>query len=117
MLIYTGANTIFNHEYKKELHDLLSKDYEINKNTKEQTLDKKINSSGISDILEIINFFLTLILIVFYILSTYTYPETSDLKKKINSTTDKIELYIVIYLLLHFLLKLYVSKQKTIFIL
>ena len=117
MLIYTGANTIFNHKYKKELHDLLTKDHVINKNLKEQSLNKKINSSGIGDILETINFFLTLILIVFYILSTYTYPENSDLKKKINTKTEKIELYIVIYLLLHFLLKLYVAKQKTIFIL
>ena len=56
MLIYTGANTLFNHEYKKELHNLLSKDDDINKNPKEQNLDKKINSSGIGNILEIINF-------------------------------------------------------------
>ena len=84
MLIYTGANTIFNHQYKKELHDLLSKDDLINKNTKSQTFDKKINSSGIPDILEIINFCLTIILIFFYILSTYTYPETSSVKKKLT---------------------------------
>ena len=117
MLIYTGANTIFNHEYKKELHDLLAKDDEINKNAKAPTLDKKINSSGISDILEIINFCLTIILIIFYILSTYTYPETNDIKKKINSITDQIELYIVIFLSLHFLLKLYMNQQKIIFLL
>ena len=117
MLIYTGANTIFNHEYKKELHDLLSKDEEIKKNAKAQTLDKKINSSGISDILEIINFCLTIILIIFYILTTYTYPETNDIKKKINTITDQIELYIVIFLSLHFLLKLYTNQQKMIFLL
>ena len=117
MLIYTGANTIFNHEYKKELRDLLSKDQNMNKNPKEQTFDKKIITSGLGDILEIINFCLTLILIIFYILSTYTYPETSDVYKKINSITDKIELYIVIYLILHFLLKLYIVKQKILFLL
>ena len=117
MLIYTGANTLFNHEYKKELHNLLSKDEDINKNPKEQTLDKKINTTGIGNILEIINFCLTFILVVFYVLCTYTYPEDSDLKKKINSATDKIELYIVIYLSLHFLLKVYVTKQKILFLL
>ena len=117
MLIYTGANTLFNHEYKKELHNLLSKDDDINKNPKEQNLDKKINSSGIGNILEIINFCLTFILVVFYVLSTYTYPENSDVKKKINSTTDQIELYIVIYLSLHFLLKVYITKQKILFLL
>ena len=73
MLIYTGANTIFNHEYKKELHDLLSKDKEVNKNPKVQTIDKKIISSGLSDILEIINFCLTLILVVYYIKNKYKY--------------------------------------------
>lgn len=115
MLIYTGASTIFNHEYKKELHNLISRDQELNKNLKEQTLDKKINSSGVSDILEIINFCLTIIIIIFYILSTYTYPETSDTKKKINSIADTIELYIVIFLVIHFLLKLYLNKQKISF--
>ena len=117
MLIYTGANTIFNHQYKKELHDLLSKDEANIKNTKSPTFDKKINSSGIPDILEIINFCLTIILIIFYILSTYTYPETSHIKKKINSITEHIELYIVIYLIAHFLLKLYMNQQKIIFLL
>ncbi len=39
------------------------------------------------------------------------------MKKKINSATDKIELYIVIYLSLHFLLKVYVTKQKILFLL
>ena len=117
MLIYTVANTIFNHQYKKELHDLLSKDDLINKNTKSQTFDKKINSSGIPDILEIINFCLTIILIFFYILSTYTYPETSSVKKKINSITETIELYFVIYFIAHFLLKLYTNQQKIIFLL
>ena len=107
MLIYTGANTIFNHEYKKELHDLLSRDKEVvNKKPKVQTIDKKIISSGLSDILEIINFCLTLILIIFYIICTYTYPETSNIKKKMNSVIDIIELYIVVYLLAHFLIKL-----------
>ena len=117
MLIYTGANTIFNHEYKKELHDLLSKDKEVNKNPKVQTIDKKIISSGLSDILEIINFCLTLILVVFYIIGTYTYPETSELKEKMNSIIETIELYIVIYLAAHFLIKLYINKQKIIFML
>ena len=117
MLIYTGANTIFNHEYKKELHDLLSKDKEVNKNPKVQTIDKKIISSGLGDILEIINFCLTLILIIFYIICTYTYPETSNIKKKMNSVIDIIELYIVVYLLAHFLIKLYINKQKIIFLL
>ena len=117
MLIYTGANTIFNHEYKKELQNILSKDTDIIKNPKEPTFDKKINSSGAGDILEIINFCLTIILVIFYILSTYTYPENSEVKKNINKITDIIELYIVIFLILHFLLKLYINKQKILFLL
>ena len=50
-------------------------------------------------------------------MSTYTYPETSHFKKKINSITEHIELYIVIYLTAHFLLKLYTNQQKIIFLL
>ena len=36
MLIYTGANTIFNHEYKKELQELISKEEQIEKKQNEE---------------------------------------------------------------------------------
>jgi hypothetical protein len=117
MLIYTGANTIFNHQYKKELHDLLSKDEANIKNTKYPTFDKKINSSGIPDILEIINFCLTIILIIFYILSTYTYPETSHIKKKnkFNNGTYRI-IYSHLFNSAFFIKIIYESTKNYFFI-
>ena len=41
MLIYTGANTIFNHEYKKELQELISKEEQIAKIPKFRNPRKK----------------------------------------------------------------------------
>jgi len=120
MLVYTGVNTLFNHEYKRELRELVTKSEENNKSTENKNfsfiLEKKLNSSGVGDIFEIINICITIIIIIFYILSTYTYPPTSDLFKKINDITETIELYIVIFLIFHFILRLYTVQQKLIFL-
>ena len=83
MLIYTGANTIFNHEYKKELQELISKEEQKEKKQNEEGINQKINSSILMDILEMINCTLTTGIVIFYILSTYTYPEKSETNKKL----------------------------------
>ena len=122
MLIYTGVNSLFKHEYTKEIQSLLEKDEDENKSSEFHSqfsyiLDKKLNSSGIGDIFEIINCSLTFIIIVFYIISTYTYPSLSSIYNKINETIEKIEIYILSILALHFVLKFYVSQQRLLFIL
>ena len=122
MLVYTGVNTLFKHEYNKEIQNLLEKEEEENKSTENHShfsyiLEKKLNSSGIGDILEIINFSITFIIILFYIISTYTYPPISDTYGKINSVIEDIELYLIAILILHFILKFYVSQQRLLFLL
>ena len=122
MLVYTGVNTLFKHEYNKEIQNLLEKEEEENKSTENHShfsyiLEKKLNSSGIGDILEIINFSITFIIILFYIISTYTYPPISDTYGKINSVIEDIELYLIAILVLHFILKFYVSQQRLLFLL
>ena len=122
MLIYTGANAIFKHEYSKEIQNLIEKEEEENKSSESHSqfsyiLDKKLNSSGIGDIFETINCSITFIIIVFYIISTYTYPPLSSVYNKINSTIEKIELYLLSILILHFILKFYVSQQRLLFLL
>ena len=117
MLIYTGANTIFNHEYKKELQELISKEEQKEKKQNEEGINQKINSSILMDILEMINCTLTTGIVIFYILSTYTYPEKSETNKKINLVINKIEIYMVIFFGVHFIFKLWVNQQKISFLL
>ena len=122
MLVYTGVNSLFKHEYTKEIQNLLEKDDDENKSTEFHShfsyiLEKKLISSGLGDIFEIINYSITFIIIIFYIISTYTYPPLSSTYNKINSTIENIELYLLTFLSLHFILKFYVSQQRLLFIL
>jgi len=122
MFIYSGVNYLFNHEYSKELQNILEKEEEENKTSEIHShfsyiLDKKLDSSGIGDILEIINCSLTFIIIIFYVISTYTYPPISSVHNKINSTIERIELYLLAFIILHFILKFYCSQQRLLFLL
>ena len=122
MLIYTGVNSIFKHEYTKEIQNLLEKDEDDNKSSEFHShfsyiIEKKLNSSGIGDIFEMINCSITFIIIIFYIISTYTYPPLSSVYNKINNTIEEIEIYLIAFLVAHFILKFYVSQQRLLFIL
>ena len=122
MLIYTGVNSLFKHDYLKEIQILLEKEDEENKNIEfhnqfSYILEKKLDSSGLGDIFELINCSITFIIIIFYIISTYTYPPLSPTYNAINNTIENIELYLLVFLILHFVLKFYVSQQRVLFIL
>ena len=122
MLVYTGVNSLFRHEYTKEIQNLLEKDEEENKNTENHSnfsyvLEKKINSSGVGDILEIINCSLTFLMLLFYVISTYTYPPLSQIHTKINTILEEIELYFIAFFIFHFILKFYMSQQRILFLL
>jgi len=122
MLVYTGVNSLFRHEYTKEIQNLLEKDEEENKNTENHSnfsylLEKKINSSGVGDILEIINCSLTFLMLIFYVISTYTYPPLSQIHTKINTILEEIELYFIAFFIFHFILKFYMSQQRILFLL
>ena len=121
MIIYTGATSIYSHEYSRELQRMLQDDYDELKfsdthNRFSYILEKALTRTGIGEILEYFNFFLTTILIFFYIISSYTYPEVNDRYKTINRNIENIEIYLCVILLFHFIIKFYISSSRLFFI-
>lgn len=122
MLVYEGRQNIFNHEYTKEIQELIKQDYENGKHSYTHThfsykLDKALNQSGAGEILDGINCFFTFFEVIFYIISTYTYPDdTSPAKKNTNDTINVIEIILLIYFIVHFILRFYVSQNRFFFL-
>ena len=90
MFIYRGKLKIFDHSYSKELSKIIHQDYEIgitrsNHKNISYRLEKFLILNGVSDILGLINGILSLIEAIFYIISTYTFPETTKRKKNIKN--------------------------------
>ena len=122
MMVYTGVNSLYRHEYIKEIQNLLEKEEEENKNTENHSnfsylLEKKINSSGVGDIFEITNCSLTFLMLIFYVISTYTYPPLTKINNEINMILQKIEIYFIAFFIFHFVLKFYISQQRILFLL
>ncbi len=121
MFLYLGSTSIYSHEYSRQLQRAIEEDGDDHRFSDIHThysymLDKFLMRTGIDEILEIINFILTFFLIVFYIISTYTYPEITNYKKGVNNTIELIEIFIWAILVFHFILKFYVSSSRLIFI-
>ncbi len=121
MFLYLGATSIYSHEYSRQLQRAIEEDGDDHRFSDIHThysymLDKFLMRTGIDEILEIINFILTFFLIVFYIISTYTYPEITNYKKGVNNTIELIEIFIWAILVFHFILKFYISSSRLIFI-
>ena len=51
---------------------------------------------------------------IFYIISTYTLPEETNLDKKTNKFMSIIEMILILYFILHYLLRLYCSQNRVI---
>lgn len=120
MYIFEGKNELYDHEYLKEIQKVLQDDGEESKLddgkiTFSLTFYRFLQETGMLEIFEIINFALTFVLILFYIISTYTYPEDSTFKEKTNSAIDSIEFYILLILFIHFIIKFYVSQSRFLF--
>ena len=121
MFLYLGSTSIYSHEYSRQLQRAIEEDGDDHRFSDIHThysylLDKFLMRTGIDEILEIINFILTFILIVFYIISTYTYPEITNYKKGVNNTIELIEIFIWAILVFHFILKFYISSSRLFFI-
>ena len=121
MFLYLGATSIYSHEYSRQLQRAIEEDGDDHRFSDIHThysylLDKFLMRTGIDEILEIINFILTFILIVFYIISTYTYPEITNYKKGVNNAIELIEIFIWSVLVFHFILKFYISSSRLLFI-
>ena len=120
MFIYKGKLKIFDHSYSKELEKIIHQDYEIgikpsNHKNISYRLEKFLLINGISDILGLINGVLSLIESIFYIISTYTFPETTKTKQKINDVLEKLETAFLIYFISSFVLRLYCSQNRILF--
>ena len=121
MIIYTGATSIYSHEYSRELQRILQEDYDELKfsdthNNCSYILEKALTRTGVGEIFEYFNFFITLILIIFYIISTYTYPEIKEEYKRINKNMENIEIYLCVILLIHLVIKFYISQSRLFFV-
>ena len=120
MFVYDGKAKIFDHSYSKELTNIIHQSYETGINPSNHKnisyiLDKFIAQSGLGDILVIINALFSAIESLFYILSTYTFPEDESYKHDINHVLEIIETIFLVYFILHFVLRLYCSQNKIIF--
>ena len=121
MFIYKGKTKIFDHSYSRELSNAINQSYKSgikvsNHKNCSFYLDKFITTSGIGDILYSINGILSVIEAIFYIISTYTMPETSYNKQRINHFIDVVETFFLVFFLLHYLLSICCSQNRLLFI-
>jgi len=121
MLIYRGINRIYSHDNIEKLKHLIENDYDESTANSSNTnfsykLDKYLISSGVADILDIGNCCITIMIIIFYITSTYTTSNMGD-NSLINDTINTIEIFLCIFLLAHYCLKLYVAQYRLYFFL
>ena len=122
MLVYGGKTNLFDHSYPKQLNSLIRQSYENGNKFSYITnfrykLDKFLTQNRISDIFDTINSVLSLIVSIFYIISTYTNPEKTQAQKRTNYYLDILETIFLIYFIIHFLLKFYCSQNRITFIL
>ena len=118
MFVYRGKLNLYDHEYTKKLQYALRNDLEETKPSNiQRVLDKVMYQTGINYIFESLNCLLTFILIIFYILSTYTYPATDSVKASINEKVNLIEIFICSIIVFHYVLKCYISQSRLNFVL
>ena len=121
MFVYEGKAKIFDHSYSKELTNIIHQSYETGINPSNHKnisymLDKFISQSELGGILDIINAIFSGIEAIFYIVSTYTYPENEEYHKhEINHVLQIMETIFLVYFIAHFVLRLYCSQNKIIF--
>lgn len=79
-------------------------------------LAKYITTSGLRDILDTLNALLSFILVMFHIVDTYIWSDLDNISSKERSTLNIIEFSILLYFILDFMLNLYISDNKLLFI-
>ena len=117
MFLFHSKTNVYDHQYSKELRDIIKSDSlrGIQQKHFSYILDNALTQSGIGEILEIINCVFTFIEVVFYIVSTYTYPEIHNNLKKTNHLIDIIEMIFLIYFIFHFVLRFYTCQSRFLF--
>ena len=117
MLVYEGKTKLFDHSYMKELSYLIKKSYEEGAKVPHTTsfsykLEKFLIQHRIFEILDIINCVFSSIITIFYIISTYTQTEVTNLDKRTNKFMGIIETIFILYFIIHYLLRLYCSQNR-----
>ena len=121
MFLYLGTSSIYSHEYSRQLQRAIEEDGDDHRFSDIHThysykIDKFLMRTGIDEILEFINFFLTFGLFIFYIISTYTYPEITQYKHRVNKSIDLVEIFVWAVLVFHFVLRFYISSSRLLFL-
>jgi len=121
MLIYRGINRIYSHDNIEKLKHLIENDYdESTANSSNSNISYKIDkyliATGLADIFDILNCCITIIIIIFYITSTYTTSNENE-NSSINTTINYIEIFLCLFLCSHYALKLYVAQYRLYFFL
>lgn len=113
MFIYQGENRIYNSpEDLLNLQNLIIKENEVNSSnttTYSYRLEKFFIYNGINDIFDIVNCFISVVFIIFYIIDTYN--------ESITVQRNSFEIYLLVILIFHFFIKLYISQTRLYFIL
>jgi hypothetical protein len=121
MFTYIGPNKIYTHDDIDKLRRLIENDYDTTNSTTHFSykFERYLLSSGLGDILDLINCLLSFTIIMFYIISTYTYSidqTTMADSDKINALIGTVEIFLCVFLILHFAIKLYVSQNRIYFL-
>ena len=119
MLVYEGKTKLFDHSYTKELSYIIKKSYEEGRVISHTTnisykLEKFLTQHKIFEILDIINCIFSMIVTIFYIISTYTIPEVTKSDKNTNKFMNIIETFFILFFIIHYLLRLYCSQNRII---
>ena len=119
MLVYEGKTKLFDHSYTKELSYIIKKSYEEGRVISHTTnisykLEKFLTQHKIFEILDIINCIFSMIVTIFYIISTYTIPEITKSDKNTNKFMNIIETFFILFFIIHYLLRLYCSQNRII---
>ena len=119
MLVYEGKTKIFDHSYYKELTNLIKKSYEEGGHSSHITnfsykLEKFLTQNKILEALDILNCIFSAVIAIFYIISTYTNPENTTMDKRANKFMNIIETILILYFIIHYLLRLFCSQNRIV---
>ena len=119
MLVYEGKTKIFDHSYYKELTHLIKKSYEEGGHSSHTTnfsykLEKFLTQNKILEALDILNCIFSAVIAIFYIISTYTNPENTTMDKRANKFMNIIETILILYFIIHYLLRLFCSQNRIV---
>ena len=119
MLVYEGKTKIFDHSYYKELTNLIKKSYEEGGHSSHATnfsykLEKILTQHKILEALDILNCIFSAVIAIFYIISTYTNPENTTMDKRANKFMNIIETILILYFIIHYLLRLFCSQNRIV---